>query len=81
MDKSAVLSRTSVEKAVQSIEVASFEEKEGTSTSAGFNGWMRKVLLTVETKGIQRVTDEERQANPTKVWNACTFWSVYFDKT
>lgn len=30
--------------------------------------------LAFETNGIQRVTDEERQHNPTKWWNACTFW-------
>jgi hypothetical protein len=36
--------------------------------------WFRSLLLTVETRGIQRVTEEERQANTSKVWNACTFW-------
>lgn len=34
--------------------------------------WMQ--ILSIETGGIQRVTDEERQVNPTKWWNACTFW-------
>ena len=36
--------------------------------------WLRSMLLTVETRGIQRVTEEERQQNTSKVWNACTFW-------
>lgn len=61
------------EAALRDIESASFERK-GELVSTGFNGWMRKVLVSVETRGIQRVTDEERQQNPTKVWNACTFW-------
>lgn len=34
--------------------------------------WMQ--MLSIETGGIQRVTDEERQVNTTKFWNACTFW-------
>jgi adenylate cyclase len=34
--------------------------------------WARS--LSVETGGIQRVTDEERSKQPTRVWNACTFW-------
>ncbi len=38
----------------------------------GFQAWAAK--LSVETAGIERVTDEERQANTTHVWNACTFW-------
>ncbi len=36
--------------------------------------WVKEALLTVETRGIQRVTEEERQQNTSKVWNACTFW-------
>ncbi|KAF2668845.1 hypothetical protein BT63DRAFT_426107 [Microthyrium microscopicum] len=40
----------------------------------GLGGWLRRVLLTVETKGIERVTDEDRKENTTKVWHACTFW-------
>jgi hypothetical protein len=39
---------------------------------AGLREWAKKISL--ETGGIQRVTDEERQHNTTKVWNACTFW-------
>lgn len=39
---------------------------------SGFRAWAKN--LSVETGGIQRVTDEERQTNTTKVWNACTFW-------
>lgn len=38
----------------------------------GIRAWLKK--LSVETGGIQRVTDEERLQNPSKVWNACTFW-------
>jgi hypothetical protein len=53
----------------------SFDEKTSTKASR-FSGWVKDVLLTVETGGIQRVTDEERQQNTTKVWNACTFWYV-----
>ncbi|KAI7264461.1 cytosine-purine permease [Hortaea werneckii] len=30
--------------------------------------------LSIETGGIQRVTDEECDHNTTRVWNACTFW-------
>jgi hypothetical protein len=39
---------------------------------SGFRAWAKN--LSVETGGIQRVTDEERQTDTTKVWNACTFW-------
>ncbi len=38
--------------------------------------WLKSLLLTVETSGIQRVTEEERKQNTSKVWNACTFWYV-----
>ena len=41
-----------------------------------FKAWLKK--LSVETGGIQRVTDAERADNTTKVWNACTFWYVFF---
>ena len=34
--------------------------------------WLKK--LSVETGGIERVTDEDRAGEPSKVWNACTFW-------
>lgn len=30
--------------------------------------------LSIEEGGIERVTDEERQENTTKFWNATTFW-------
>lgn len=30
--------------------------------------------LSIETGGIQRVTEEECEHNATHVWNACTFW-------
>ncbi|KAF2806963.1 purine-cytosine permease FCY2 [Mytilinidion resinicola] len=41
-------------------------------TVSGVRGWLKK--LSVETGGIERVTDEDRQTNTSKVWNACTFW-------
>jgi hypothetical protein len=59
--------------AASDIEAASFSEKNQTQVSK-FSVWTKEALLTVETSGIQRVTDEERQQNTTKVWNACTFW-------
>jgi hypothetical protein len=62
--------------AVSDIETASFDEKPRESNSK-ISGWVKNVLLSVETSGIQRVTDEERQHNTTKVWNACTFWYVF----
>ncbi|TVY85309.1 Purine-cytosine permease fcyB, partial [Lachnellula suecica] len=37
-----------------------------------FAAWAKS--LSVETNGIERVTDEEREKNTTKPWNACTFW-------
>ena len=38
--------------------------------------WLQRYarLLSVETGGIERVTEEARQHNTTQVWNACTFW-------
>jgi hypothetical protein len=36
--------------------------------------WMNMKRFSIEQGGIQRVTDEERQQNVTKFWNACTFW-------
>lgn len=47
--------------------VSAFDTSEETESS-----WMQ--MLSIETGGIQRVTDEERQVNTTKFWNACTFW-------
>lgn len=41
----------------------------------GFRAWAKK--LSVETGGIERITDEERMSNTTHVWNACTFWFVF----
>lgn len=55
------------------IETASVEEKP-TSKAFKIRSWGKKLLLSVETGGIERVSDEERQHNNTKVWNACTFW-------
>lgn len=51
------------------VHTGSVEKPTGAS---GFKLWVKK--LSVETGGIQRVTDEERAKNPSKVWNACTFW-------
>jgi hypothetical protein len=57
------------EKSIDEIDAQSVEK--GTIRS-GFIAWAKN--LSVETRGIQRVTDDERQTNTTKVWNACTFW-------
>lgn len=43
--------------------------------SYGIKLWIKK--LSVETGGIQRVTDEDRVRETSKVWNACTFWQVF----
>jgi hypothetical protein len=40
--------------------------------ATGLQYWVKR--FTVETGGIERVTDEDRAANTSKVWNACTFW-------
>lgn len=42
------------------------------STTSGLRYWVKR--LAVETGGIERVTDEARLENTSKVWNACTFW-------
>jgi len=42
------------------------------STATGLKYWVKR--LAVETGGIERVTDEDRAQNTSKVWNACTFW-------
>jgi hypothetical protein len=54
------------------IEVGSAQIPYSQSSVAGI--WFKNLLLSVETQGIERVTDEERQQNTTKVWHACTFW-------
>jgi hypothetical protein len=54
------------------IEAGSIEKSNNTPSAA--TSWMKNFLLSVETQGIERVTDEERQENTTKVWHACTFW-------
>lgn len=59
------------EKSVNDMETASIEP--GT-LRGGVHAWAK--ALSVESGGIQRVTDEERQSKTTKVWNACTFWYV-----
>jgi hypothetical protein len=40
--------------------------------ATGLRYWAKR--FTVETGGIERITDEDRAANTSKVWNACTFW-------
>jgi hypothetical protein len=47
-------------------------ETEVTTNGNAFQRWLRS--LSVETGGIERVTDEDRAKNTSKVWNACTFW-------
>lgn len=47
---------------------------EKTTKLTGLKYWVKR--LAVETGGIERVTDEERAKNTSKVWNACTFWLV-----
>lgn len=42
--------------------------------TTGLKLWLKK--LSVETGGIERVTDEDRAGETSKVWNACTFWYV-----
>jgi hypothetical protein len=37
-----------------------------------FAAWLK--TLSIETGGIERVTDAERAENTSKVWHACTFW-------
>jgi hypothetical protein len=59
----------SAEKSSDEIDSASIGK--GT-TRGGLRAWAKK--LSVETGGIERVTDEERLSNTTHVWNACTFW-------
>jgi hypothetical protein len=50
-------------------------EIEKTTDGSAFKRWLKK--LSVETGGIERVTDEDRAKNTSKVWNACTFWFAY----
>jgi hypothetical protein len=66
---------TSPTKASYDVEFGSPEECRVASPK-GFRAWVKK--LSIETNGIQRVTDEDRQQNTTKVWNACTFWYASF---
>lgn len=61
----------------QSFETPSSDEihhgaVEKAPTTSRLRFWIKK--LAVETGGIERVTDEQRADNPSKVWNACTFW-------
>jgi hypothetical protein len=67
--KTNIKQQVFAEKSSDEADTASIEK--GTIPS-GFRTWAKK--LSVESGGIQRVTDEERQSNTTHVWNACTFW-------
>lgn len=53
---------------------SSIDSGRGDVVSGTFSSWGRNVLLSVETRGIERVTEVERQQDTTKIWNACTFW-------
>ena len=55
------------------IEEGSIEKN---NSSGGIHGWTKSRFWAIETTGIQRVTDADRQQNTTHVWNACTFWYV-----
>lgn len=62
---------SSPERSTIDIEAVSIEKDK---VRNGFQTWTK--TLSVESGGIERVTDEQRQNNTTKVWNACTFWYV-----
>jgi hypothetical protein len=55
---------------------SSFDSEKGQVATGTLTSWGKNILLSVETRGIERVTEEERQQNTTKVWNACTFWYI-----
>jgi hypothetical protein len=74
-NKLPITTPASLQYSASDIEAGSSQEKTYLSPST-IGSWMKNVLLSVETKGIERVTDEERQHNTTKVWHACTFWYV-----
>jgi hypothetical protein len=63
--------QAATEKSADETDAQSISIEKG-SVAGGLRAWAQN--LSVETGGIQRVTDEERQTNTTKVWNACTFW-------
>lgn len=52
------------------------ETPEAGSVHNQFSWWPRSwaEALSIETGGIQRVTEEDRRYNTTHVWNSCTFW-------
>jgi hypothetical protein len=63
----------------QSLETPSTDDIQlGYSTTKQNDGklanWLK--ILSIETGGIERVTDEELAKNTSKVWHACTFWYV-----
>jgi hypothetical protein len=47
-------------------------EMEKIESATSLKLWLKK--LSVETGGIERVTDKDRVSETSKVWNACTFW-------
>lgn len=55
--------------------VSAFEPDDTDEQSPG--SWIQ-AKLRIEMKGIERVTDEERQHNTTKFWHACTFWYLSY---
>lgn len=46
-------------------------------TRLSCRSWLES--LSIETGGIERVTDEARASKTSKVWNACTFWYDYYE--
>lgn len=67
--KMDIKKQISTEKSTDGMETESVEKG---IVRSGFCVWAKN--LSLETGGIERVTDDERQTNTTKVWNACTFW-------
>jgi len=72
MEKDTKASDLIASHSTSEMEMRSFDEEKGQVSA--FSKWSKNALLSVETRGIERVTDEERQQNTTKIWNACTFW-------
>jgi hypothetical protein len=77
MSLKAAFTNKSEMKSDHSFEVHLNDEVQAGSTEkpaglTGFKYWAKH--LAVETGGIERVTDEDRAVNTSKMWNACTFW-------
>ena len=58
------------EPSTSDVELRSIETS--TNNRSRLHAWA--FSLSVETGGIERVTDEDRSHKTTPVWNACTFW-------